>query len=163
MPHAVEPAVREELRRAGLPGQGMLAHLLELLHGASDTHLSLAEAVRLAADAGLDATPAKLARHLETLVDLGLLGRLPSASAEPVFDTVAEPHSHMMYEETGQVVDLHVSPETLLAIVRQALAERPDRVEILIRVRRGSARGGAGAGSRLPRLDTKRHGTHAEA
>jgi Fe2+ or Zn2+ uptake regulation protein len=140
VPHAVEAAVREELRRAGLPGQGALARLLVLLRAASDTHLSLAEVARMAAATGLAETPAKLAHHLKTLADLGLLGRLPSTSAELVFDTNPEPHSHLVYEETAQIVDLHVSPETLLAILRQALAERPDGVEILIRFRRDPRR-----------------------
>jgi Fe2+ or Zn2+ uptake regulation protein len=92
----------------------------------------------MAAKTGLPAMPAELARQLDTLVDHGLLGRLPSIAAEPVFDTVTEPHSHLVYEETAQTVDLHVSPETLLEILRQAMAERPDRVEILIRFRRES-------------------------
>jgi Fe2+ or Zn2+ uptake regulation protein len=76
---------------------------------------------------------------LETLADHGLLGRLPSTTAEPVFDTVPEPHSHLVYEEPAQIVDLDVSPETLLAILRQAMVERPDGVEILIRLRRDPA------------------------
>ena len=140
MPQAVEAAVRDALRRAGLPSQGVLPRLLALLRAASDTHLRLAEVVRMAAESGLTGAPANLARHLETLADVGLLGRVPGTSAEPVFDTVPEPHSHLVYEETAQIVDLHVSPETLLAILRQALAERPDGVEILIRFRRDRCR-----------------------
>ena len=83
MPQAVKAAFREELRRAGLPGQGALARLLALLRGSRDTHLSLAAVVRMAAETGLIATPVELARQLETLADLGLLGRLPSTAAEP--------------------------------------------------------------------------------
>jgi Fur family iron response transcriptional regulator len=90
----------------------------------------------MAAEAGFNAAQAELARQLETLADHGLLVRLPSTAAEPVFDTVTEPHAHLVYEETAQTVDLHVSPGTLLEILRQALAERPDEVEILIRFRR---------------------------
>ena len=56
-----------------------------------------------------------------------------------MFDTVAEPHSHLIYEESGQVVDLHVSADTVLAMVRDALAKRPDGVEILVRFRRDPA------------------------
>jgi Fe2+ or Zn2+ uptake regulation protein len=136
VPQAVEAAVRETLRRAGLASQGRLPRLLALLQDATDTHLSLSDVVRMAADAGLAATQVDLARHLETLADVGLIGRIPNTGAEAVFDTVPEPHSHMVYEETAQIVDLHVSPETLLAIVRRALAERPEEVEILIRFRR---------------------------
>jgi Fe2+ or Zn2+ uptake regulation protein len=141
MPQAVKAAFREELRRAGLPGQGALARLLALLRGSRDTHLSLAEVVRMAAETGLVATPVELARQLETLADLGLLGRLPSTAAEPVFDTVPEPHSHLVYEdeEPAQIVDLQVSSETLLAILRQALAERPKGIEVLVRFRRNRA------------------------
>jgi Fe2+ or Zn2+ uptake regulation protein len=151
VPHAVEAAVREELRRAGLPGQGMLARLLVLLRAAPETHLGLAAVVRMAAEIGLATTPGDLARQLDTLAEHGLLGRLLSATAEPVFDTVTEPHSHLVYEETAQIVDLRVTPETLLAIHRQVLAERPDGVEILVRPRRRS-----GAGERrlkIPRSD----------
>lgn len=139
MPHAVEAACRESLRRAGLPGQGPLARLLTLLRAAPETHLGLAEVLHMAAGTGLIATPVELASQLETLADHGLLGRLPSTAAESVFDTVPEPHSHLVYEETGQTVDLDVSPETLLAIIRQALAERPDGVEILVRFRRDTS------------------------
>jgi Fe2+ or Zn2+ uptake regulation protein len=144
MPHAVDASCREELRRAGLSGQGGLAHLLALLRAAPETHLGLAEVLRMAAKTRPSTTPAELVHQLETLVDHGLLGRLSGIAAEPVFDTVTEPHSHLVYEETAQTVDLHVSPETLLEIIRQAMAERPGRVEILIRFRRESG------ASRLP-------------
>jgi hypothetical protein len=140
MPHAVEASCREDLRHAGLPGEGGLAHLLAVLRAAPETHLGLAEVVRMAVESGLAATQIELAGQLDTLAAHGLLGRLPSTTAEPVFDTVTEPHSHLVYEETAQIVDLRVSPETLLAIVRQALAERPDTVEILVRFRRDPAR-----------------------
>jgi Fe2+ or Zn2+ uptake regulation protein len=136
MPHAVEAVFREELRRAGLPGQGMLPRLLALLRAAPETHLTLAEIADIAAEAGLAVTLADLARQLEALADHGLVGRLPTTTADLVFDTVPEPHSHLVYEETAQVIDLHVSAETLLAMVRKALAERPDGVEILVRFRR---------------------------
>jgi Fur family iron response transcriptional regulator len=136
MPHAVEAACREEMRRVGLSGQGGLLRLLVLLRSVPETHLGLAEVLRMAAEAGFNAAQAELARQLETLADHGLLVRLPSTAAEPVFDTVTEPHAHLVYEETAQTVDLHVSPGTLLEILRQALAERPDEVEILIRFRR---------------------------
>ena len=135
MGQAVQPAIQEELRRAGLPGQGPLARLLGLLREAPNTHLGLAEIIRLTAGAGLALAPAEIARHLETLAALGLLGRLPGIAAEPVFDTVPRPHSHLVYEDTAETVDLDVTPETLLAILRQALAEQPGRVEVLIRVR----------------------------
>ncbi|MBK1657625.1 helix-turn-helix domain-containing protein [Paracraurococcus ruber] len=131
---------RQDLRRAGLPGTGDLARLLALLRAAPETHVTLADAEALAARAGLPAAPQVLARHLDMLAAHGLLGRLPSISGEPVFDTVPEPHSHLVYEETGQTVDLDVSPETLLALLRQALADRPGGIEVLVRVRRDAAR-----------------------
>jgi Fe2+ or Zn2+ uptake regulation protein len=136
MPHAVEASCREDLRRAGLSGQGQLVRLLALMRAVPETHLGLAEVVRMAAETGFAETPIELARQLETLADHGLLGRLLSTAAEPVFDTITEPHSHLVYEETAQIVDLRVSPETLLAILRQALTEQPDAVEILVRFRR---------------------------
>ena len=139
MPHAVEAVFREELRRAGLPGHGVLPRLLALLRVAPETHLTLAEVADMAAEAGLAMTQIELAHHLETLADHGLVGRLPTTTTELVFDTVPEPHSHLIYEETAQIVDLHVSAETLLVMVRQALAERPDGVEIVVRFRRDPA------------------------
>ncbi len=156
MPNAVEAAIREELRHAGLPGQGMLARLLALLRAAPETHLGLAEVVRMAAETGLTTSQGELARQLDTLADHGLLGRLLSTAAEPVFDTVTEPHSHLVYEETAQIVDLRVSPETLLAILRQVLAERPDRVEVLVRFRRDPAAISVAPGPHLPVMDTRR-------
>lgn len=148
MAKAVEAAFREELRRAGLPLHGTLPRLLALLRTAPETHLSRAEILRLAAEAGLAATPAELGRHLETLADHGLLGRLPSTTGDLVFDTVTESHSHLVYEETAQTVDLHVSDETLIAILRQALTEKPGGVEVLVRFRREAppqARGASNA------------------
>jgi Fe2+ or Zn2+ uptake regulation protein len=135
MGQAVPPAIQDELRQAGLPGQGAIARLLGLLRGAPNTHLGLAEITRMAAAARLAMAPAELARQLETLADLGLLGRLPSTAPEPVFDTVPSPHYHLIYEGTAETVDLDVSPETLLAILRQALADRPGRVDVLVRFR----------------------------
>ncbi len=135
MPKAVEAAYREELCRAGLPGRGTFARLLALLRASPDTHLCVAEVARMAGETGLAATPMEISRQMETLADHGLLGRLPSFAAGAVFDTVLEPHSHLIYEDPAQIVDLAVSPETLLAIVRDLLAERPDGVEILVRRR----------------------------
>jgi hypothetical protein len=63
--HAVEAAIRDALRQARLPSQGALA----LLCAVPDTHLSLAEVVRMAVETGLAATPVDLARHPETLAD----------------------------------------------------------------------------------------------
>jgi Fur family iron response transcriptional regulator len=150
MQHAVEASCREELRRAGLSGQRGLARLLALLRAAPETHLGLAAVLRMAAETGLAVTPIDLARQLQTLADHGLLGRLLSTAAEPVFDTVTEPHSHLVYEETAQIVDLRVSPETLLAILRQVLTERPDGVDILVRIRRDPVPAAGRAASALP-------------
>ena len=141
MPHAEERDCREELRRAGVSSQPTLARLLALLRATPETHLGLAEVVRMAAETGLAATPVRLARQLELLADHGLLGRLPTTAAEPVFDTVPEPHSHLVFEQTNQIVDLHVSPETLFAILHKALAEWPGGVEILARIRAKPAPG----------------------
>jgi len=146
VPHAEDCDCREELRRAGLSSHPTLARLLALLRTAPETHLGLAEVVRMATETGLAATPVGLARQLETLADHGLLGRLPTTAAEPVFDTDPEPHSHLVYEQTTQIVDLRVSPATLFAIIRQALAEWPDGVEILVRFRGDS--GGAPSAQR---------------
>jgi hypothetical protein len=139
MPRAVEASCRQELRRAGLSGQGELARLLALLRAAPETHLGFAEIARMAAANGFATAQVELSRQLEVLVDHGLLGRLPVTAARPIFDTVTEPHSHWVYEETAQIVDLHVSPETLLEVLRQAMAERPDGVEVLVRFRRDPA------------------------
>jgi len=145
MPHAVEAAFREELRRAGLPGHGLLPRLLALLREAPDTHLTLAEVADIAAESGLAVTLTDLARQLESLADHGLIGRLPTTTTDLVFDTVAEPHSHLVYEDAGQVIDLHVSADTLLAMLRKAMAERPNGVEILVRYRRDPESSGTGA------------------
>lgn len=142
MPHAVEAVFREELRRTGLPGHGALPRLLALLRAAPETHLTLAEVADIAAEAGLAMTQTELAHYLETLADHGLVGRLPTTTTELVFDTVPEPHSHLIYEESSQIVDLHVSAETLLLMVGKALAERPDGVEIVVRFRRDPAAAG---------------------
>lgn len=136
MGRAVDAVVRDALRHAGLPAQGPLARLLALLRATPETHLTLGEITRLAAAEGLAAKEPDIARHLDMLVERGLLGRLPSTAAEPVFDTVPAPHSHLLYEETAQVVDLDVSAETLIAILRQALKDRPGEVDILVRFRR---------------------------
>lgn len=136
MPHAVEAALREELRRAGLAGHGALPRLLALLRASPEEHLTLTEIAELVAEAGVAVTSGDLARQLELLADHGLVGRLATTTTELVFDTVPEPHSHLVYEESGQVVDLHVSADTVLAMVRDALAKRPGGVEILVRFRR---------------------------
>lgn len=133
MPHAVEAVFRDALRHAGLPGHGAMARVFVLLRASPATHLTCAQVADLVAEAGLAVTPVELARHLDTLADHGLLGRLPTTTSERVFDTVAEPHSHLIYEESAQVVDLHVSTETLLAMVRDALTRRPRGVELLVR------------------------------
>jgi Fe2+ or Zn2+ uptake regulation protein len=135
MDHAMEVACRNELRRAGLPGQGALVRLLALLRAAPEPHLSLGQVHQMVDENQLATSSAELDRQLRLLADHGLLGRLPDIAAEPIFDTESEPHSHLVYEQTNQIVDLHVSPETLLAVLRDALTEHPDRVEIVVRIR----------------------------
>lgn len=136
MPHTVDAVFREELRRAGLPGHGVLLRLLALLRAAPETHLTVADVAFLAAEAGLAVTEMELQRQLESLADHGLIGRLPTTVAETIFDTIATPHAHLIYEDPDQVIDLHVSDETLLAMLRQALTERPGGLDILVRLRR---------------------------
>ena len=135
MDRAMAATCREELRRAGLSGQGTLPRLLALLRAAPESHLNFGQVLRMADENNLGISSAELDRQLHVLVDRGLLGRLPSTAVEPVFDTVTEPHSHLIYEETGHTVDLHVSAETLLAVLRQALVEQCNRVEVVVRVR----------------------------
>jgi Fur family iron response transcriptional regulator len=136
MPHTVDTVFQEELRRAGLSGRGAMAHLLAILRESPETHLSLAEIGELAAEAGLAVTAGDLARHLEALADHGLIGRLPTTTTELIYDTMPEPHSHIVYEDSAQVVDLHVSAETLLLMVRDALAQHPEGVDVILRFRR---------------------------
>ena len=136
MPHTVDAVFREELRHAGLPGHGPLPRLLALLRMSPETHVSSTEVADMAVEAGLAMTHADLIRHLDALADHGLLGRLPTTTTELVFDTQSEPHFHLVYEESAQIVDLHVSAETLLTMIRDALAQRPNGVEILVRFRR---------------------------
>lgn len=143
MPHAVEAVFKDELRRAGLPCRGLFAPLLAVLRDSPETHLTLPDIAQLAAEAGVAIAPGDLARHLDMLADHGLVGRLPTTAAEPVFDTQPEPHFHLFYEESGQIVDLHVSPDTLLAMLQKALAQRPDSVEVLVRFRRSPREGQA--------------------
>jgi Fe2+ or Zn2+ uptake regulation protein len=129
-------ARNEELKRAGLIGDRELSRLLTHLRAEPETHLSLADVVRIAAEAGLAATPASLGRQLQRLADHGLLGRLPTSTAEQIFDTVPEPHAHLVYEDKRtSYVDLHVSSETLISIIRHALVERPNEVDVVIRFR----------------------------
>ena len=76
--------------------------LLALLRAAPETHPGLADVVRMGAENGLAAAPVDLARQMETLADHGLLSRLSSTAAEPVFDTVPEPHSQSGLRVTAQ-------------------------------------------------------------
>jgi len=146
--NAGEKACLAELREAGLPARQALARLLALLRDEQETHLTLAEVVEIAGKAKLPIAPPALARHLEALAQHRLISRLPTATAESVFDTVPEPHAHLVYEEPAQTVDLHVSPATLLAIIRHALDAAPNQVEVLVRFRARSI--GAGRNRSAP-------------
>lgn len=134
MPFVVDATIRDELRTAGLSAQGHLPRLLTLLRQSQETHLSAGDVTDLAARAGLAITRAEVGHQLDILAEHGLLSRLPTAGAEPVFDTIPEPHAHFMYGEE-EIIDLHVSGETLIAMVRDALERRPGEVEVLIRFR----------------------------
>lgn len=134
MPFAVDAAIREDLRRAGLPAQGVLPRLLVLLRGSAETHLTAAAVAEMASRAGVAVSVAEALRQLETLAEHGLIGRLPTTGADVVFDTIPEPHAHFVYGD-DQVIDLHVSGETLLSMVRDALARGPDVVELMVRFR----------------------------
>lgn len=135
MPGSAETALREELRRAGLPADGPLPRLLGLLRASAETHLDAVMARRLAAEGGIALGRSEIVTMLEALVARGLLGRVPSLGPAPVYDTVTRPHSHLVQEPSGVMVDLDLSPETLAAIVTRAIAENPGRVELLLRIR----------------------------
>ena len=64
-----------------------------------------------------------------------VIGKYHPHGDAAVYDTIAHPHSHMLDEATATMVDLDVSPETLSAIIRQAIADQPGRVEVLLRIR----------------------------
>ncbi|WP_211866875.1 hypothetical protein [Neoroseomonas terrae] len=128
-------AAREDVRRAGLSADGPLPRLLTLLRIAEETHIDAADAQRIAAEGGLAIGRAEIADLLEALAGRGLLGRVPTMGTAPVYDSVAHPHSHMLDEATATMVDLDVSPETLSAIIRQAIADQPGRVDVLLRIR----------------------------
>lgn len=146
MPHAVDAVLQDALRRAGLPSRGPAPRLLALLRASEETHLTLPEVADLAAEAGLSIPLGELARQMEAFADHGLVSRLPTTGPEPVFDTQPEPHFHMVYEETARIVDLHVSEETLLAMLRDALARRPGGVEVMVVLRKPPEGKGEGGG-----------------
>ncbi len=156
MASTADNAAREEVRRAGLSGDGPLPRLLTLLRTAGETHIDAAEAQRIAAEGGLAIGRAEMGDLLEALAAHGLLGRVPTMGGASVYDTIAHPHSHMLDEATATMVDLDVSPETLSAIIRQAIADQPGRVEVLLRIRapeRGEDAAPRKAGR--PRLGTR--------
>jgi len=135
MPDPDGAAMRREVRRAGLSPDGPEAALLDLLRAVQETHLDAAAAQRLAAEAGFALARSEVAAMLETLARAGLLVRLPVAGGPAVYDTEARAHAHILDEATATVVDLDVSAETLAAILRQAMADQPGRVEVLLRIR----------------------------
>lgn len=135
MASTAEDAARQELRRAGLPAEEPWPRLLSLLRTAAEPHFDTAQAQRIAAGAGLALGRAELTDHLEALAARGLLGRVPGIGGTAIYDAVPHPHAHMLDEATATMVDLDVSPETLFAIIRQAMADQPGRVEVLLRIR----------------------------
>jgi Fe2+ or Zn2+ uptake regulation protein len=155
MASTVDGAAREDLRRAGLPTEGPLPKLLSLLRTADETHIDAGEAQRMALAGGLAVSRAELADLLEALVGQGLLGRVPTMGGRPVYDTIAHPHSHMLDEATATMVDLDVSPETLSAIIRQAIADQPGRVDVLLRIRAPQAAATAPRKAGRPRLSAR--------
>ena len=134
MPRITDAALREELRQAGLSAEGPAAELLALLRAAGETHLTAASAQRLAAEGGLALARPEVAALLETLARAGLLARIPVAGGAALYDTVTRRHSHLLDEATGALIDLDVSPETLMAILRRIMADQPGRVEVLLRI-----------------------------
>jgi len=130
-----DTALRRELRAAGLSSDGPEAALLALLRAVPETHLDAAAAQRLAAEGGFALARSEAALLLEALARAGLLGRLPVTGGPAVYDTVPQAHAHIVDEATASVTDLEVSPETLLGVIRQALADQPGRVEVLLRIR----------------------------
>jgi Fe2+ or Zn2+ uptake regulation protein len=147
MASTADAAAREEVRRAGFPADGPLPRLLTLLRAAGETHVAAADAQRLAAEGGLALGLGEVVDLLEALAGKGLLGRVPTHGGGPLYDTIPHPHSHLVDEATASVVDLDVSPETLAAIVAQAIADQPGRVEVLLRIR---APGGGEAAAPRP-------------
>ena len=80
---------------------------------------------------------------MENFAGRGLLGRILLPNGDVVFDTVAEPHSHLIDEERGEIIDLQVSPETLAAIVVQTIALHGRRVGVMVRIGRADNAGRA--------------------
>lgn len=122
---------RAALRRARLPDDDTLTRLLMTLRNREETHITAATLAREG-----DATPKpELEHHLQRLARHRLIGRVPCAATEPVYDTIPHPHSHLIYECTPrQIVDLHVSRETLLTLLQDLLTTHGAAVDVTIRI-----------------------------
>lgn len=136
MPSFVEATIREELRAAGLAAQGSLPRLLAVLRQSADTHLTTPAIADLLARGGVAITLTELAHQLDVLAAGGLITRLPTPGAEVTWDLIPEAHAHFVYGDVDQIIDMHVSEETLLAMIRDALVQRPGGVEVFVRFRR---------------------------
>lgn len=141
--------LRRELNAAGLRADPDQVRLLTVLRHAQETHLRAGEVEFLVAAAGGRPAPGAVAALLESFATHGLVGRILLPNGEVVFDTVAECHSHLIDEERGEIVDLHVSPETLAAIVAQTIALHGRRVGVMLRIGRA---GDAAAATRASPL-----------
>ena len=128
----------ERLRAAGLRPTRQRMRILALLARGGDRHLTAADVLEEAQQAGLEVSFATIYNTLKTFTEHGLLKILPLGAGRILFDTNTRPHFHLHVEETGELIELPPDLESIAEISSRLSGEERQRLEVLAYVRRRS-------------------------
>lgn len=130
-----QPALRKLLEGAGLRPTAQRLGLTGLLFGGAHRHVTAGQLHLEAAQQGLAVSMATVYNTLNQLVSAGLLSQVQIDADCTYYDTNTDPHCHLFYTDTGDLVDV---PMPTIPHLPQLDGLEVSGIDLLFRVRRGS-------------------------
>ncbi|HVZ90843.1 MAG TPA: Fur family transcriptional regulator [Rhizomicrobium sp.] len=125
------------LRKAGLRPTRQRLELAGLLFRQGDRHLT-AESLHGEAEAsGIRVSLATVYNTLHQFTDAGLLRQVVVDAARSYFDTNTREHQHFYCEDENRLIDIPGDSIAVAGVPAPPKGTRIERVDVVIRVRRG--------------------------
>ena len=128
----------ERLRTAGLRPTRQRLALAKLLFAGCDRHVTAEGLHAEALTAGARVSLATIYNSLHQFTEAGLLRQVVVDGSRTYFDTNVGDHHHFFLEEDGTLLDIPGTGVTVCGLPAPPEGCAPTRVDVIVRVRRGS-------------------------
>ncbi len=140
MTKAMEMSSHERLRNSGLRPTRQRIALADLIFAKGDRHLTVEELHEEAVDAGVPVSLATVYNTLHQFTEAGMIRVLAVESAKTYFDTNVSDHHHFFIEGQNEVLDIPVSNIQIDNLPEPPEGMEISHVDVVVRLRRKSAR-----------------------